>query len=197
MAKPICSMTRFVLTLGRDPGSKLYISDRKASRAHARIEKRNNGYYLVDTSTNGTFVNFAGQQEVLVRQHEILMQGSGIICFGASIKDPKADQATSNTCKRKQAIFRWPALAAWNGYYLAPAWASATHFFTKLLRAAPASFFSLAVDSQAVTSGPLASAWHFFIKLFLAAPASFFSARGQRNHLQRKQKKRPSREQAG
>lgn len=83
-----------VLTLGRDPGSKLYISDRKASRAHARIEKRNNGYYLVDTSTNGTFVNFAGQQEVLVRQHEILMQGSGIICFGASIKDPKADQAT-------------------------------------------------------------------------------------------------------
>lgn len=83
-----------VLTLGRDPANKLYIADRKASRSHARIEKRNNGYYLVDTSTNGTFVNFSGQQEVLVRRHEILLQGTGNICFGASIKDPQADKAS-------------------------------------------------------------------------------------------------------
>ena len=33
-----------VLTLGRDLGNKLVIEDRKASRQHARIERRADGY---------------------------------------------------------------------------------------------------------------------------------------------------------
>lgn len=82
-----------VLTLGRDLGNKLQIEDRKASRLHARIEKRRDGYYLVDTSTNGTFVSFTGKQEVLVRRHELLLERSGNICFGSSKNDPSADYA--------------------------------------------------------------------------------------------------------
>lgn len=82
-----------VLTLGRDLGNKLQIEDRKASRLHARIEKRKDGYYLVDTSTNGTFVSLRSKQEVLVRRHEILLEGNGNICFGASKNDPVADTA--------------------------------------------------------------------------------------------------------
>ena len=82
-----------VLTLGRDVGNKLQIEDRKASRLHARIEKRKDGYFLVDTSTNGTFVCLSGKQEVLVRHHEILLGGSGNICFGTSHTDPAADAA--------------------------------------------------------------------------------------------------------
>src|SRR5215208_5154974 len=49
--------------------------------------------------------------------------------------------------------------------------ASETHFFSKLLFAAPASFFSFAETSQALA----ASVSHFFMKLVRAAPASFFS----------------------
>src|SRR6185436_13188815 len=49
------------------------------------------------------------------------------------------------------------------------------HFLVKLVRAAPASFFSVACASQA-TSGLVASATHLFVKLVLAAPASFFSS---------------------
>jgi len=48
---------------------------------------------------------------------------------------------------------------------------SFTHFFVKLVFAAPASFLSAACASQDFA----ASLWHFFMKLFSAAPASFFS----------------------
>lgn len=81
-----------VLTLGRDPASKLVIEDRKASRHHGRIERRHNGYHLVDNSTNGSFVTIAGRQEVLVRKHEILLEDSGTVCFGSSVNDPAADR---------------------------------------------------------------------------------------------------------
>lgn len=82
-----------ILTLGRDLGNKLVIEDRKASRQHSRIEKRGDGFYLVDTSTNGSFVSLSGRREVLIRRHEILLEGSGRICFGCSINEASADGA--------------------------------------------------------------------------------------------------------
>lgn len=81
------------LSLGRDLGNKLVIEDRKASRQHARIEKRADGYFLVDTSTNGCFVTISGRQEVMVRRHEQLLEGNGRICFGGSGNDPSTDGA--------------------------------------------------------------------------------------------------------
>jgi hypothetical protein len=81
------------LSLGRDLGNKLVIEDRKASRQHARIEKRADGYFLVDTSTNGCFVTISGRQEVMVRRHELPLEGNGRICFGGSGNDPSTDGA--------------------------------------------------------------------------------------------------------
>lgn len=80
-----------VLSLGRDPSSKILISDRKASRVHGRVEKRGDGYYFVDTSTNGSFVRFNGKQEIMVRRYEILLENRGSISFGSSLNDPNAD----------------------------------------------------------------------------------------------------------
>jgi len=82
-----------VLTIGRDLGCKLIIDDRKASRQHARVEKRDDGYYLVDTSTNGCFVTLSGRQEVMVRRHEMQLESRGQISFGNSGSDPLADIA--------------------------------------------------------------------------------------------------------
>ena len=79
------------LTLGRDPSSKLQIADRKASRAHGRIERRNNCHFYVDSSTNGSYVISGGQGEIMVRRKEIELKGNGRISFGASMSDPKAD----------------------------------------------------------------------------------------------------------
>lgn len=82
-----------VLTIGRDTSNKLAVDDRKVSRLHARIEKRNNGYYLIDTSTNGTFVMLSGRREVLVRRNELPLDGKGQVCFGNSGNDPEAEIA--------------------------------------------------------------------------------------------------------
>jgi class 3 adenylate cyclase len=82
-----------VLTIGRDLNCKLIVDDRKASRQHARIERRGDGFYLVDSSTNGTFVVQSGRQEVMVRRHELQLDGKGRISFGNSGNDPVADIA--------------------------------------------------------------------------------------------------------
>jgi len=83
-----------VLSLGRDSGSDIVIEDRKASRHHARIERRGDQFFYVDRSTNGSYVTLASTPESMVRRSEIPLQGSGSICFGASGNDPAADCAT-------------------------------------------------------------------------------------------------------
>ncbi|MDR2187501.1 MAG: adenylate/guanylate cyclase domain-containing protein [Azonexus sp.] len=80
------------LTLGRDHGNELVIEDRRASRQHARIEKRQDGYFLVDSSTNGCYVRI-GREEKMIRHQEFLLKGKGKICFGHSGKDANADTA--------------------------------------------------------------------------------------------------------
>jgi adenylate cyclase len=82
-----------VLTIGRDLSNKLVVDDRKASRQHARVERRGDGYYLVDTSTNGTFIALSGRQEVMIRRHELQLDGKGRISFGNSGNDPLVDIA--------------------------------------------------------------------------------------------------------
>lgn len=81
------------LTLGRDQGNDLLIEDRKASRHHARIERRGDKFYYVDQSTNGSYVAIAGEHETLLRREEMLLRSCGTICFGSSANDPQADCA--------------------------------------------------------------------------------------------------------
>jgi hypothetical protein len=68
-----------VLTTGRDASCGVIVDDRRVSRQHARIERRSDGFYLVDTSTNGSFVSIQGRQEALVRKHDVLLEGRGKI----------------------------------------------------------------------------------------------------------------------
>lgn len=73
------------IVLGRDPQCNLVISDRNASRQHARIERRRDKFFLVDQSTNGTFVAFANEPELVLRREELMLRGSGRIGFGHSL----------------------------------------------------------------------------------------------------------------
>lgn len=82
-----------LLTLGRERGNDLVIEDPKASRRHARIERRGSQYFLVDQSTNGTYLSPKGGKEQLLRRGELPLLGAGVICFGSSVNDPKADSA--------------------------------------------------------------------------------------------------------
>lgn len=82
---------RTSVMLGRDPGCDIVIADPKASRQHARIEKRRDKFFLTDQSTNGTYVSFAGEREVALRREEVMLRRSGRIMFGHSAADPAGD----------------------------------------------------------------------------------------------------------
>ena len=81
------------ISMGRNSESDVVIRDRRASRNHARIERRNDRIILVDKSTNGTFVTFDGKPEFFVRREECVLQGRGVICFAASASSVDADCA--------------------------------------------------------------------------------------------------------
>lgn len=73
--------------LGRDATCQVVLADRKASRVHARMERRQGKFFLVDQSTNGTFVTFAGEAEIALRREEMMLRGQGRITFGHSIAE--------------------------------------------------------------------------------------------------------------
>jgi class 3 adenylate cyclase len=78
-----------VLTLGRDQQNDVVIADRKASRLHAKIERRRDKFVLVDHSSNGTYVTVEGEPEIVLRREELLLRGRGRMSFGhAYIDDP-------------------------------------------------------------------------------------------------------------
>lgn len=76
------------LTLGRDGACDVMVGDRKASRLHARVERRRDKFVLVDQSSNGTWVQFAGEPEMVVlRREELMLRSSGQIGLGHSPTD--------------------------------------------------------------------------------------------------------------
>jgi hypothetical protein len=73
---------RPALTFGRDGHNDVIIADRLASRSHARLERRRDKFVLIDQSTNGTYVTFAGEPEILLRREELVLRGRGQLSFG-------------------------------------------------------------------------------------------------------------------
>lgn len=79
-----------VLTLGRDLQNDVVVADRKASRMHARIERRSGKFVFVDHSSNGSWVTVDGEPEVMLRREELTLRGTGRVSFGhAHADDPE------------------------------------------------------------------------------------------------------------
>ncbi len=76
------------IVLGRDSSCQIVVTDRMASRQHARIERRRDKFFLIDLSTNGTFVAVAGEPEIILRREEVMLRGAGRIAFGHSVGRP-------------------------------------------------------------------------------------------------------------
>jgi adenylate cyclase len=85
------------VTLGRDEQNDLVIKDQRASRLHARIERRRDKFALVDSSANGTYVTFEGEREFLLHHQECLLKGRGHISFGRPY-DATVEEAVSFVC---------------------------------------------------------------------------------------------------
>ena len=70
------------VTLGRDTGCDVVVTDKLASRMHARIERRRDKFVLVDQSSNGTYVTVEGEREILLRREELILRNRGHVTFG-------------------------------------------------------------------------------------------------------------------
>jgi len=76
------------VVIGRADESDVIVRGNLISRQHARIEFNRNRFTLTDQSTNGTFVQFEGQEDSFVRRDSIPIKGEGMIGLG---KVPEAD----------------------------------------------------------------------------------------------------------
>jgi class 3 adenylate cyclase len=70
------------ITIGRDTGNDIVIADRKASRLHARMERRRDKFVIIDQSSNGTYVTIDGEPEIMLRREELMLRGRGHVTFG-------------------------------------------------------------------------------------------------------------------
>lgn len=77
---------REMAVLGRSPACDIPVAETQASRQHIRIELRRDKFYLVDQSTNGTWVQSEGRQ-LQVRREEIPLSGEGVISLGRAFED--------------------------------------------------------------------------------------------------------------
>ena len=70
------------ITLGRANENHVVVKGQLISRIHARIELIRNNFFLIDESTNGTFVQRDNGEEMYVRRDRIELTGSGTIGLG-------------------------------------------------------------------------------------------------------------------
>ncbi|HET7363753.1 MAG TPA: adenylate/guanylate cyclase domain-containing protein [Burkholderiales bacterium] len=71
--------------IGREAGNDVVVNTENASRVHARIFNRDGHFYIVDQSTNGTFLLVDGTaREVRLRRSESILGERGWIGLGKS-----------------------------------------------------------------------------------------------------------------
>ncbi|GAB4400133.1 MAG: hypothetical protein OHK0048_14850 [Rhodoferax sp.] len=77
--------------IGRSRQAEFIVSDARVSRMHARLEWRKGSVVLVDVSSYGCWVRFAGAgTDVLLRREECVLHGQGELALGSAFSDPSA-----------------------------------------------------------------------------------------------------------
>lgn len=80
-----------IVLFGREFGNDVVIMDPRASRQHARIERRRGGFVLIDNSTNGSYLFESNGSERCVKGSEAPLVGPGRIGCGFSAQDVERD----------------------------------------------------------------------------------------------------------
>ena len=92
--------TRPNITVGRGDDCDLIVHEKLASRKHVSIRLMRTHFYLVDHSLNGTFVALESGDEVHVLRKELLLDGSGKLTLGRSVRDGAEDVITFTRDRR-------------------------------------------------------------------------------------------------
>ena len=74
------------VVLGRSKGADIPVAEALASRQHVRLEFRRGKFFIIDQSTNGTYV-WNGDAEAFLRREEMPISGSGKISLGRSFAE--------------------------------------------------------------------------------------------------------------
>lgn len=83
--------------MGRSSDAQMSVNDPRVSRLHAKIDWRHGSFVLVDLSSFGTWVRFAGSDaEVHLRRDECLLHGKGEIGLGMPCNDVSAPTVRFN-----------------------------------------------------------------------------------------------------
>ncbi len=77
--------------IGRFRKVDFVVNDPRVSRSHATIEWRNGSFMMVDESSYGSWIRFAGSgADLMLRRDETALHGHGQIALGTSFSDPSA-----------------------------------------------------------------------------------------------------------
>jgi len=74
-----------IITFGRDDGNDIVSDSSMASRRHGRLEFRKGGIFLIDESTNGTFVFPETGPKFKVQRGEHYLPPRGYFCLGEEV----------------------------------------------------------------------------------------------------------------
>src|SRR5262245_14278578 len=77
-------------TFGRDATCDFVIEHQRTSRSHARVELRFDKFFVVDHSSNGTWVSIGNESPMVLRREELILRGSGVLTFGRTPDDAEA-----------------------------------------------------------------------------------------------------------
>ena len=72
-------------SIGRDASCDLALDTSYASRRHVDIKLNRGKFVLSDHSTNGTYVQFKGQEDIFIRREELPLIGEGYISLGETV----------------------------------------------------------------------------------------------------------------
>ncbi len=73
---------RPTLSIGRGDTNDLIVDDRHVSRLHARIELLRKRFFIIDHSTNGTYINCRGSDCLFLHREQLPLEGQGLIGCG-------------------------------------------------------------------------------------------------------------------
>ena len=79
-----------IFTIGRDADNQFVCGERHASRRHARIVYQHNDFFLIDQSTNGTYVQMEDERVTRVHRGKLRLWGSGWISLGEPLASGRA-----------------------------------------------------------------------------------------------------------
>jgi hypothetical protein len=80
------------IEIGRQKSNDIQVVNNRVSRTHALVEYKNGRYYLVDQSSNGTYLLLEGRRGATIKKKSVPLTAKGVIGPGYKVdfKSPDA-----------------------------------------------------------------------------------------------------------